>query len=343
MDELAAKKVFAMLKPRVIVLTNLFRDQLDRYAEVQYAAGYLREGITAVPEAVLCLNADDSLIVGLADALPNRRVYYGFSAEVSHNKSPKQGEEGARCPRCGAALLYACSSYGHLGHWSCPDCLYSRPEADISVEKISEIESGSDVMFRIFGQEHSAHISAPADYNVYNAAAAVAGAVAVGNDVKSIVKALSGFEQGFGRMERFDVGAGALVILIKNPVGCDRAIEYILKDQKKFNLIIVLNDLDADGRDISWIWDADFERLCEAGEKLKSVTVSGRRSKELVTRLEYAGIPCEKITEEKSMRKLMKAVESSEAPTYILPTYTAMIELRQKLARKTRRRGFWEG
>lgn len=332
-----------MLKPRAVVITNLFRDQLDRYAEVSAAAAYLREGIAAVPEAVLCLNADDSLLFGLADGLTNRKVYYGFSEGASRKSGPKIGEEGTRCPRCGAGLKFSCSSYGHLGHWSCPECGLSRPSADISVESFYEGEDGSDCVFDIFGKRRLARVSAPADYNVYNAAAALSGAIAAGYGEEAALGALSSFWQGFGRMERFGLGGGAVMILIKNPACFDRAAEYILKRQGDFDLFICLNDFDADGCDVSWIWDAEFEQLCEAGERLKSVTASGSRSRELVTRLEYAGIPREKIAVESSARKLVKAISRSQRPTYILPTYTAMLELRRILAEKTRRGGFWEG
>ncbi len=342
-DELAARKVFPMLRPRVIVLTNLFRDQLDRYAEVESAASYLREGIEAVPGAVLCLNADDSLIAGLADGLPNKKIFYGFSEKASHNVRPDPGEEGTRCPRCGEALLFACSSYGHLGHWSCPSCGLSRPCADICVESISCGESGSDAEVSVFGEHYSAHVCAPADYNVYNAAAAVSGAAAAGCDAKAVLRSLGSFERGFGRMERFDVGAGALMILIKNPAGCDRALDYILGSRGDFGLIVCLNDLDADGCDVSWIWDAGFERLREAGERLKWVIASGRRADELATRLEYAGIPESRLKKEKSAHRLIAEAEAAEVPVYILPTYTAMMDMRRRLAKKTRRRGFWEG
>lgn len=342
-DELAAKKVFKMLRPRVIVLTNLFRDQLDRYAEVEAAAGYLREGIALSPDSAVCLNADDVLTAEILNGMNNRRIYFGFSAEASRGEGPKYGEEGTRCPRCGAPLYFECTSYGHLGHWSCPACGISRPDADISVEEFSEYDGHNEVSFRIFGENYHAKIPLPADYNVYNAAAAVAGAAAMGCDVGKAVSALEKCSRGFGRMERFDVGGGVRMILIKNPSGCDRAINYILKIRGGFELVVCLNDLASDGCDVSWIWDADFERLCAIGDRLEGVTVSGRRAEEMFTRLEYAGIPTQKMKIIKSPRAVIKSLERSGRPAVILPTYTAMMRLRKILAKKTRRRGFWEG
>ena len=344
-DEAAARTVFGQLKPKVVVVTNLFRDQLDRYGEVTHTLENIRAGLEKTPGTLLCLNADCSLTSSLALDLPNPAVYFGIDPGAAPSREKPALSDATHCIRCKTEYEYDYISYGHLGGFRCPHCGYSRHAADYAVSDVLELRgSGSRVVMNIRGEKQLVDVNLPAMYNIYNAVGAVAAVTEMGLGTKAAVDALASFHCGFGRMEEFPLGkAGARVMLVKNPAGCNQVIEFLQDIREHFILVACLNDRGADGTDISWIWDADFEGLAQMAERIDSVIVSGDRAGDLRVRIKYAGIDDKQIRVERDYEKLIQWLDTQEKPIYMMPTYTAMLELRQKLVQHCGGTDFWEG
>lgn len=342
-DEAAARRVFGQLRPKVVVVTNLFRDQLDRYGEVTHTLENIREGLKAVPEAALCLNADCSLTSSLAGDLPNRVVWFGIEKGAAPSRAKPEISDATHCIRCKTEYEYDYITYGHLGGFRCPKCGYSRHPADYAVTDVVEQRAdGSTVVMNIGCERRVVDINLPAMYNIYNAIGAVAAVTQMGLSADDAVKALSGFKCGFGRMEQFKLGGGAKMMLVKNPAGCNQVVEFLQNIKEKFVLVICLNDRGADGTDISWIWDVDFEQLGGIAGRIEKLIVSGDRASDMAVRMKYAGIAPEHIEIERDYEKLVSALEKQSLPVFIMPTYTAMLELREVVIRHCGGAEFWE-
>ena len=343
-DEAAAVKVFPQLQPQVVVVTNLFRDQLDRFGEVTHTLSNIRTAIEAVPQATLCLNADCSLCSSLALSLPNRVVYFGMEKGAVPSRAKPELSDATHCIRCKTEYEYDYISYGHLGGFRCPKCGYARHAADYAVtDVIEQRSSGTTAAFSIRGERRVVEINLPALYNVYNAVGALAAAMESGVGADEAVRALASFQCGFGRMEAFRLGkADVRMMLVKNPAGCNQVIDYLENLHNRFVLAICLNDRGADGTDISWIWDAEFERLNSIAGRIEKVIVSGDRAQDMRVRLKYAGIPDENITVERDYEKLVSSLEPLQTDVCLLPTYTAMLELRSVMIRHCGGAEFWE-
>lgn len=344
-DEAAARRTFEQLRPEVVVVTNLFRDQLDRYGEVTHTLENIREGLKSVPEALLCLNADCSLCSSLAEDLPNRAMFFGVDKSAAHETKPPEISDATHCIRCRTHYDYDYVTYGHLGGFRCPNCGYSRRAADVAVTAVESMDSaGSQIKIRIGETEHSVRVNLPAMYNIYNAAGAIAAVTAMGLRAEDAINAVGSFHCGFGRMEQFDIGEkGAKMLLVKNPAGCDQVLEFLSDMDDEFELVLCLNDNGADGTDVSWIWDACFEKLSLLGDRMHTVTVSGIRAADLWVRLKYAGVAPEKISLERDYEALTQKISGMDKPVYIVPTYTAMLDFRAHLIKKCGGSDFWEG
>lgn len=340
-DEAACRKTLAYLRPKAVLVTNLFRDQLDRFGDVTVTLENIRAGLEKVPETTICLNADCPLTASLA-VLPNPHMFFGLSENAMDALSSGQS---LRCPTCGSELSYSARSFGHLGIYSCPGCALSRPETDISVDSIISLTpSGSTVSMRTGSESSNISINLPAVYNIYNAAGAAAALHALGFSGDAVKHALESFECGFGRMERFPLGKnGARMMLVKNPTGCDQVLNFLSGMGEAFHLVICLNDKTGDGTDISWIWDTDFEALAGLGDRLIDVSVSGIRHADMALRLKYAGVPEEKILSEGDYSALVEKLSHMDESIYMIPTYSAMLELRSAIVAKTGGSEFWEG
>lgn len=343
-DEAAARRVFPQLRPQVVVVTNLFRDQLDRYGEVTHTLGNIRTALEAIPQATLCLNADCSLTSSLALDLPNPVVYFGIEKGAAPSRPKPEISDATHCIRCKAEYEYDYISYGHLGGFRCPRCGYSRHKADYAVTDIlSQGADSSSLIMDIRGEKRTVTVNLPAMYNIYNAIGAVAAVSEMGLGAQAAISALADFQCGFGRMERFPLGkGGARMMLVKNPAGCSQVIEFLENVREKFALVVCLNDRSADGTDISWIWDADFEGLSRLSGYLEKVVVSGDRASDMALRIKYAGIAPEYIRIERSYEKLVEWIERQEKPVFIMPTYTAMLELREVVISHCGGSEFWE-
>lgn len=355
-DEGALKQVVPLIRPKVIVVTNLFRDQLDRYGEVMHTLEEIRTGVLRSPGSILCLNADDSLTGSLAQDVPNPVVRYGFDIPAGEQKDPALSD-ARYCIRCGAPYSYHYHTYAHLGGFYCPKCGYSRPQADAAVTQILEMnQAGTCCRVRLPedgwtpGTGHGCAdryemeitVGLPAVYNLYNAMAAVCACAAFGLSAKESALSLKAVHSSFGRMETFTVGKTSLqMILVKNPAGCTQALEYLASAEKPCRALLCLNDRTADGHDISWIWDADYEKICK-DPGLTEIVVSGDRAEDMQLRLKYAGADTGRIRLIREMKEAVSWIEASRTPVYALPNYTSMLELREAVRERTGASEFWQ-
>jgi UDP-N-acetylmuramyl tripeptide synthase len=343
-DEAALPEVAQRVRPRAICLGNLFRDQLDRYGELELVAARWRTAVAALPEgAALVLNGDDPQVGDLGSGRPGA-VTFGVddprhaSAELQHAADSKW------CIRCGTPYVYAAAYIGHLGDYRCPRCGHARPVLHIVARGI-ELKGLESVSFELATPEGSrdVQLAVPGLYNVYNALAAAGLARALGVGLDEIVAGLQGFSAAFGRFERIALGDRTLlVLLIKNPAGANEVVRTLVAGGAPRLLLIALNDEIADGRDISWIWDVDFEPLLGNLERL---VATGGRAAELALRFKYAGLPAEAIEVIPSLEgALDRALELTEAGGELiaLPTYTAMLAMRSLVARRGFVRPYWE-
>ena len=347
-DEGALHKVVPLIKPKVIVVTNLFRDQLDRYGEVMHTLEAIRKGIELVPDTTLCLNADCSLTASLGTDFPGKVVYYGINVP-SDDVDPDTLSDAKYCIKCGTEYKYDFHTYAHLGSFYCPKCGYKRPEPDIAVTSIDKFSAnGTSVQIKLptdSGETTTkkVQIGLPALYNVYNAIAAIGAFEAAGLNRGHILKSLASVHSTFGRMETFNYkDTDIQMILVKNPAGCNQALSYLASLSQDYVAVFCLNDKTADGHDISWIWDAEYERLA-SDDSLKKLIVSGDRAEDIAIRLKYAGLDESKIELIKGWDNLVNAMKKSEYPVFVLPNYTSMLALRKTLAEVTGAEEFWKG
>ena len=341
-DEAAFKAISRFVDARVVAVTNVFRDQLDRYGEVSHTLDNIRIGISHSKHAVLCLNADDSLSGSLGEGVDNQVLYYGVDTPIYKTRVAELSD-APYCLHCKHAYVYDYVTYGHLGGYRCPNCGYRRPTPQVSVAKVLVSDAQcSKVEFALDGKTVPATINLPGGYNIYNAATAMAVAQALELDAKRAAQSLGSFSCGFGRMERFDIrGASLRMILIKNPAGCNQVLNFLTDTAEPFVFVACLNDRAQDGKDVSWIWDVDFERLV-AMEQLEKIVVSGVRADDMAMRFKYAGMPTDKIQVIRDYSQLVKSLIQEDKPVYIMPTYTAMLGLRGVISKEYGFKAFWE-
>jgi UDP-N-acetylmuramyl tripeptide synthase len=343
-DEATLPEAAAALGPRVIAFTNLFRDQLDRYGEVDSVAALWREALASLPPSVtVVLNADDPGVAGLADACRGPIVFYGVADTTCAVGGLEHAADARWCPACGHEYAYSAVFYGHVGHWACPACGRCRSAAQVEAVRVEQPVAGP-LGVLVSTPVGRLDLSLPLIglYNVYNALAAAATGVALGIGAAAIQGGVASFTAAFGRQERFDVrGREVQTILAKNPAGLNQVLRALVAEPGPKNLLFLLNDDIADGRDVSWIWDVDFEML--AGHT-GLLLASGRRAADMALRLKYAGLDPDPVLESNAERALARALSlTAEGGTlYVVPTYTAMLPVRRILARWGHRPQFWE-
>ena len=348
-DEAWLPRVTEQLGPSLIVLGNLFRDQLDRYGEMEALADEWAKTVAArTGRTRFVLNADDPLIADLGrDPQGARRegvLYFGIEDASQALPELQHAFDAKHCRRCGHPYAYERAFVGHLGHYSCPDCGAERPRPEVAATAI-ELRGidGSRVTVRTPQGEIPLELPLPGLYNVYNALAAVAAGLQLGVAPERIAAALGEMRAAFGRVETIEVGGVPVsILLIKNPAGANEVLRTLLlesRDGGGIDLWIALNDRIADGRDVSWVWDADFELL--AGS-VRRVVCSGTRAPEMALRLKYAGWPREAIEVVPAVEaSLDAAVTGAPGRVFALPTYTALLELRKLLADRGLAKEFW--
>ena len=349
LDEAWLPRVAPRLRPRLLVLGNLFRDQLDRYGELERLADEWAELVAQLQgSSEFALNGDDPLIADLGRDRELRRrpgvTYFGIEDESQALPELQHAHDAKHCRRCGAPYVYDRAFVGHLGHYTCPNCDADRPAPDVAATRI-ELHgiSGSSVHVTTPGGELDLELPLPGLYNVYNALAAITAGLRSDVPLERIRQGLESMRTVFGRVETIDVaGKPVSILLIKNPAGANEVLRTLRLESENggIDLWLALNDRIADGRDVSWIWDADFELLSDG---VRRVICTGTRAPEMALRLKYAGWPRESIEViEPIEASLDEAVAASPGRLFALPTYTALLELRTLLTHRGLAPDYWQ-
>ena len=338
-DEAALPEVIRRVRPRAVCLGNLFRDQLDRYGELELLAARWREAVAALPaETAVVLNADDPQVGHLGG-----RIYYGIDDPAVALPRLPHAADSKYCVRCGTPYVYAAAYVGHLGDYRCPSCGHARPPLAVVARSIERRGlEGASFELTLPDGARRVELALPGLYNVYNALGAAALSHALGASADDVADGLGRFSAAFGRFERIAVAEKSLLLLlIKNPAGANEAIRTLVEGRPPALAVIALNDAIADGRDVSWIWDVDFEPLL-AG--LDRVVVTGERAAELALRFKYAGFEEFAIEVEPDLtRALDRGLELTETggELVVLPTYTAMLALQRVLTARGLTEPYW--
>jgi UDP-N-acetylmuramyl tripeptide synthase len=343
-DEFWLDRVVPQLEPHGILLGNLFRDQLDRYGELDTIADRWA-AVTASAAgrgARLVLNADDPLIADLGRSA-SAVTYFGVEDPSVAIPEMQHASDSKHCRRCGAAYVYDVVYLGHLGVYRCPSCGAERPAPAVAAERIA-FDGTRGSTFELVTPLGRAGVELPLPglYNVYNALGAAALCLTLEVPLDVVVAGLREVRAAFGRAERIAVGEVELqVLLIKNPAGANEILRTLVIEPGELDVLAVLNDRTADGRDVSWVWDADFEMLAA---QVRRVTCAGARAAELAVRLKYAGVPSDRLHVVPGVAAALDQA-LADAPSgrlYALPTYTALLELRGVLADRGQAMPFWE-
>ena len=392
-DEAALPQVVRMVSPRVAVFTNLFRDQLDRYGEVDSVVSYWKKAIEILtPETTLVLNADDPSVAYLGTSFTGRVLYYGvddLTLDLARQKDTSvrhQVMDAQTCPRCGSEFVYTARFYSHMGHYACPTCGFARPQVDIHATQV-QVDTFDSLRVSIEdttatpAQQKELTIPLAGIYNVYNALAAATTALAVNVAWEPIISGIEQSKPVFGRGERIQVESRTVrLLLAKNPTGFNEVLRTLFSDSIPRHMLFVLNNNIADGRDISWIWDVDFERCVG---QVSTLVVAGNRALDLALRLKYAGIAEKdmtivppaplRLTQKAEARRVQRQrgkrpgenkavldqstrslfglkqamrVALNNVPVgetlFIVPTYTGLLEVHQELEQRGLTPRYWE-
>lgn len=330
-DEATMPEATTKLRPKLVVVTNLFRDQLDRYGELDKTAEIIGSSLKGLTETTVLLNADDPLVANISDYADGSVKYFGIE-DKGISTSSKAAIDSKDCVYCGQELDYQNRYMSHLGVWSCPRCKKSRPKPQFFISGLKLDPQKSRFSVHFPSEKFDTEIKISGLYNAYNALIAAAAAHIFGIGIPAISHTIRNLNAVFGRMEAVCIDDKKVIItLVKNPTGANQVLSAIYSSKKPQKIAIFLNDNYADGTDISWIWDIDFEHYIVSKSQFLA---SGIRAEEIALRLKYAGVPEKDIILEKdskkAVEKFLKKMNKGET-AYILPTYTAMIELRDML------------
>lgn len=312
-DEAYARIIFKQIKPDTMVITNLFRDQLDRYGELDGTVGLIKDAIALVPDLTLVLNADDPVCMQFSREKNVKTLFYGVSEKVLDEVEATR--EGKFCPVCGSELEYNYYHYSQLGDYKCPECDYKRPTPDFDIRDVS---LKSPMKFTINGE--AMEVNYKGFYNICNLAAVYVALRAVGEDTSNFADLLKGYKPQTGRMQEFNLSKPVILSLSKNPAGFNQAITTVCQDERKKDVIIAINDGWGDGKDVTWLWDVGFERLCD--ENLTTLAVTGIRRYDVGLRFKYADIS---VTVNDEMKSAIEAALATDSEVvYVMVNYTAM-------------------
>lgn len=314
-DEASLRHIVKHLTPHKIVITNLFRDQMDRYGEIEGTIKLINEAIDKVPDTTLILNADDPFTRQFGKG--RKAIYYG----VSENVLSPEDTESVLCLECQSPLSYEYNHYNQLGKYSCPSCGFCRPNPHYSATRV-DIQGSLKFVLSFKGVQHKMNVNYRGFYNVYNILASFAVFESAGGDIQSAKEVFDAYKPQLGRMEPFTIGGKAVILnLAKNPAGFNQALSAVSADNRTKNVLIAVNDAPSDGIDISWLWDTDFESLCKSD--IKTVYVSGTRMYDVALRLKYAGVKNVKTVEINADTLKELTCQSGEV-CYLLVNYTVL-------------------
>jgi lipid II isoglutaminyl synthase (glutamine-hydrolysing) len=342
-DEFWLDQIAPQLKPRAVLLGNLFRDQLDRYGELDTIADRWAGAVSNLPaDARLVLNADDPLIADLGRHASGVS-YFGVEDPTMAMPEMQHASDSKHCRNCGAAYVYDAIYLGHLGRYRCPSCGQERPIPTVAAEQITlDGTRGARFSLRTPAGTVEIKLPLPGLYNVYNALGAAALCLELEVPLATIAVGLGEVTAAFGRAERVRIGAVELqVLLVKNPAGANEILRTLALESTELDVLAILNDRTADGKDVSWIWDADFELLAS---RVRRVTCAGTRAAELALRLKYAGFSVDRLHVVSSLSEALDEALGAlgSGRLFALPTYTALLELRDELASRGHVAQFWE-
>jgi lipid II isoglutaminyl synthase (glutamine-hydrolysing) len=345
-DEFWLGAVVEELDPRALLLGNLFRDQLDRYGELETIAD--RWAAVVAGRSGLVLNADDPLVADLGRVCAGAPVYFGVDDDSLALPELQHASDSKHCRRCGHAYAYEAVYLAHLGHYRCPQCGQRRPEPSVIATAV-ELRGIRSAAFTL--REQRVELPLPGLYNVYNALGAAALTLSLGIGLEDVVAGLENVAPAFGRAETIALGGRPTsILLVKNPAGANEVLRTLVLEGGELDLLGVLNDRTADGRDVSWVWDADWELLVP---HVRRITCAGTRAAELALRLKYAGLPTERIVVIEDLETALDAALADgersgderaargSGPLYVVPTYTALLELRELLTRRGDAEAYW--
>ena len=338
-DEASLPRAVEEIQPKATLVLNLFRDQLDRYGELETIAKKIEKALSALPEgAKVILNADDPRVAEIGLGLAHKPTWFGLDDIDVAGKQLPHAADARTCPRCGASLLFDAVYVGHDGVYRCPNGDFARPQPDLTATDIV-LDGFDSLMLTIEGTRIAMPLGGL--YNCYNVLAAYATACSLGLHGRYIAERLKTFRAAFGRQERIEFrGRHLVLVLSKNPAGFNETVRTAVELARGENFLIGLNDRKADGTDVSWIWDVDFEQL---KGKAKLVIPAGVRAHDLAVRLKYAGVEAQPPETEpgKALDALIKQTNEGDT-TYVLCTYTAMLDLRAELVRRGWAQPYWE-
>jgi lipid II isoglutaminyl synthase (glutamine-hydrolysing) len=346
-DEATIPLAVPEIQPDVVVITNIFRDQLDRYGELYAVARALNKMLESLPEtASIVLNGNDPQVANFGSNAKAKRIFFGLETTEVGTPVPEQSADITRCIHCDNDFIYEVAYMSHLGIYRCPECGYTLPKLDVAATSVSLAPDGegpSHIKLRTPEGEMKLEIPLPGLHNVYNVAAAIAAATAVGFPLDKAQSALSNIRTAFGRMEKIQAGDKTIYLsFVKNPTSFNLILRLIAQHAGKKHLLLAASHTVVDGEDFAWLWDADIEEI--AGTVLEAVC-SGNKPEELAMRLKYAEIPADKITiipdREAALDAAMKDVEPG-GTLYILSSYTPTQELRRIMQKRGWVKHFWE-
>jgi len=342
-DEAALRQVTKYINPKVILVTNIFADQLDRYGDVFNILRLIADGINNCDSATICINADCSLCTHLMTLTGKEVRLFGVDIEIPDAHINEQNGI-LHCIKCGNPYTYDYVTYAHLGGFRCNRCGYKRNKPDVGAVSISNMDiTGSDIIMSMNNRQYNLRVNLAGAHNIYNALAAACALNTVGMEDKHILTAVSTFKSGFGRMEIIKINNIPVnIILVKNTAGFNQIINYLFLVEDEYILSVILNDKPADGTDVSWINDVDFEKLNETEEKIRYVYLGGTRAEDMALRLKSAGFDMNKVCTVKNDKALVNKALEHNIPIYITATYTAMFNLRNMLTGKYSLKEFYK-
>ena len=321
-DEASAVKVFRYLSPDIMLIGNLFRDQLDRYGEIDLTVNYLKRALDLTPKTKLIVNADDPLCAMIAKDYKGESITFGINEQL--NISLDEIRDGQFCTYCGEKLTYNYYHYGQLGDYYCKGCGFKRPDIDIEATNV-DIKDG--LKFRV--DEHQINVNYRGFYNVYNILAALSIIEQLDIDIDNINDILEDYKPQIGRMEKFNLQKPVILNLSKNPAGFNQGIVTVLADDKEKDVIVMINDNAQDGRDISWIWDVDFEKIQD--DKIKNLAFTGIRKDDVAVRFKYADINKGNYVYDNLKDAITSMLEKDGEILYVLVNYTAIFDAKNIL------------
>ncbi len=346
LDEWAFAALAPTVRPRVAVFLNLFRDQLDRYGEVDNTAAAWQDAIDSLgPEATIVANADDPAVVAVTRSHRGPLLFFGADVDRG-STTPDAWADVRRCPICDGRLDWARVVYAHLGSYHCQACNFHRPDPDVRITDFRPRGlAGSSYRIVTPDADRQVDVRLPGLYNAYNLAAALTGARAAGIDTAAAISVLESFRPAFGRAETIQAPDAVItLLLVKNPTGANQTLDLLRSEPEPLDTLVLLNDGVADGEDVSWIWDVEFERLAP-----RRLSVGGRRAEDLALRMKYAGV-APAVDDVQVHPGIAPALDAAmeAGPTdqtrrlIVLATYTAMLDLRAVCVRRGWVDPYWQ-